>query len=32
MLNSFQHLDEIKNYKTLNQPMKQVQGMIQSDR
>jgi hypothetical protein len=32
MLNSFQHLINSIPYETLNQPMKQVQGMVQGDK
>jgi len=32
MLNSVQHLTSLGTYETLNQPMKQVQGMVQGDR
>ena len=32
MLNWVQHLTESNTYETLNQPMKQVQGMVQGDK
>ena len=32
MLNLIQHLAKSRIYKTLKQPMKQVQGMVQGDK